>query len=136
MIQSTSNLNHQKSSLGVGFDMLMLNGMYQHGQMASQGMAATGSASSVAFGSAGRPAALALSAPPSSDGKNTSDSDPFMASLTVAPPPYVQMSDMGKKQKLLAEEQAVWEEYKRNGVQGHVGMEKLQTTPYSEGGRA
>ncbi|TYG85656.1 hypothetical protein ES288_A13G072600v1 [Gossypium darwinii] len=134
LIQSTSNLNHQKASLGGGFDMLMLDGMYQHGRMASQGMAATGSASSVAFGSAGRPAALALPAPPSSNGKNTSDSDPFMASLTVAPPPYVQMSDTGKKQKLLAEEQAMWEQYKRNGMQGHVGMEKLQASPYSQGG--
>ncbi|XVF01615.1 hypothetical protein REPUB_Repub04eG0103900 [Reevesia pubescens] len=67
LVQSTSNLNNQRATLGGGFDVLLLDGMYQQGQtmatMASSGYAATGSASSVAFGSAGRPATLALPAP-------------------------------------------------------------------------
>ncbi|XVE66503.1 hypothetical protein DITRI_Ditri08aG0084500 [Diplodiscus trichospermus] len=140
LVQSASNLNNQRATLGGGFDILLLDGMYQQGQtlaaMASSGYAATGSASSVAFGSAGRPAMLALPAPPSSDGKNmgSNGSDPFAASLAVAPPTYVQMSEMEKKQKLLVEEQAMWEQYKRDGMQGHVGMSKVQTYPYNQGG--
>ncbi|KAK6282250.1 hypothetical protein POUND7_016075 [Theobroma cacao] len=140
LVQSASNLNHQRTTLAGGLDMLLLDGMYQQGQtmaaMASAGYAATGSASSVAFSSAGRPAMLALPAPPSPDGKNTGTNggDPFAASLVVAPPSYVQMSDMEKKQKLLVEERAMWEQYKRNGMQGHIGMSNLQTFPYSQGG--
>ena len=140
LVQSASNLTNQRATLGGGFDVLLLDGMYQQGQtmaaMASSGYAVTGSASSVAFGSAGRPATLALPAPPSSDGKNTGSNggDPFGASLAVAPPSYVQMSDMEKKQKFLVEEQAMWEQYKRDGMQGHVGMSKVQTYPYNQGG--
>ncbi|XVE93072.1 hypothetical protein REPUB_Repub01dG0158600 [Reevesia pubescens] len=141
LVQSASNLTTQRATLGGGFDVLLLDGMYQQGQtmaaMASSGYAATGSASSVAFVSAGRPATLALPAPPSSEGKNTGSNggDPFAASLAVAPPSYVQMSDMEKKQKFLVEEQAMWEQYKRAGLQGHIEMSKLQTYPnYSQGG--
>ncbi|GMJ05565.1 Phosphatidylinositol binding clathrin assembly protein 5a [Hibiscus trionum] len=140
LIQSVSSLNIKKPELGGGFDKLLLDGMYQQGQTmaAMQSYAATGSASSVAFGSAGRPAMLALPAPPSSNGDvNNNGSmqvDPFAASLTVAPPSYVQMSDMEKKQKLLTEEQVMWEQYRRNGMQGNVGMSKVQTYPYNQGG--
>lgn len=143
LVQSTSNLTNQKPTLGGGFDTLLLDGMYQQGQtkaaMASSGYATTGSASSVAFGSAGRPAAmLALPAPPSTQDKNTGSNggvgDPFAASVVVAPPSYVQMSDMEKKQRFLVEEQAMWEQYKRNGMQGHVGISSVQTYPYSQGG--
>ncbi|KAE8706238.1 putative clathrin assembly protein [Hibiscus syriacus] len=141
LVQSVSSLNNRKAELGGGFDKLLLDGMYQKGQTmaAMQSCAATGSASSVAFGSAGRPAMLALPAPPSSNGcdKNNNGSmqvDPFAASLSVAPPPYVQMSDMEKKQKLLVEEQVMWEQYRRNGMQGHVGLSKVETYPYNQGG--
>ncbi|KAK8668845.1 hypothetical protein V6N13_106291 [Hibiscus sabdariffa] len=58
LVQLGSNLSHQKANLEGGFDVLKLNGMYQQDQtkkaMASQGAAATGSASSFAFGSADR----------------------------------------------------------------------------------
>ncbi|KAE8703107.1 putative clathrin assembly protein [Hibiscus syriacus] len=141
LVQSVSSLNNQKAELGGGFDKLLLDGMYQQGQTlaAMQSCAATGSASSVAFGSAGRPAMLALPAPPSSNsGDNNNNGsmqvDPFAASLAVAPPSYVQMSDMGKKQKLLLEEQVMWEQYRRNGMQGPVGLPKVQTYPYNQGG--
>lgn len=141
LVQSASNLNNQRPTLGGGFDQLLLDGMYQQGQtmanMVSSGYAATGSASSVAFGSAGRPATLALPAPPPSsvvDGKNNMGSsnvyDPFAASLAVAAPSYVQMSDMEKKQRFLVQEQMMWEQYQRDGRQGHVGMSKVQTYPY------
>ncbi|XWS39687.1 hypothetical protein CRYUN_Cryun18bG0076300 [Craigia yunnanensis] len=140
LVQSASNITNQRATLGGGLDVLLLDGMYQQGQtmaaMASSGYAATGSASSVAFGSAGRPAMLGLPTPQSSDGKNTRSSggDPFAASLAVAPPSYVQMSDMVKKQKFLMEEQAMWEQYKRDGMQGHVGMSNVQIYPYNLGG--
>ncbi|OMP06121.1 ENTH/ANTH/VHS superfamily protein [Corchorus capsularis] len=132
LVQSASNITNQRATLGGGFDMLMLDGMYQQGQtvaaMAQSGFAATGSASSVAFGSAGRPAMLALPAPPSSNGMGGNGGDPFAASLQVAPPPYVQMSDMEKKQRLLMEEQAMWEQYKRDGRQGHIATSAMQQT--------
>ncbi|OVA18875.1 AP180 N-terminal homology (ANTH) domain [Macleaya cordata] len=163
LVQSASNLNNQKATLGGGFDMLLLDGMYKQqaaamvANRAFSGGGGTGSASSVAFGLSGKPAApmLALPAPPvsssswsSTDNNNNNkarnnnnmnfnivSADPFAASLTVAPPLYVQMSDMEKKQKLLVEEQLMWQQYARDGMQGHLGMKKsLQANPYGMGG--
>ncbi|KAK8706562.1 hypothetical protein V6N13_050123 [Hibiscus sabdariffa] len=139
LVQAASSLSNQKAELGGGFDNLLLDGMYQQGQTmaAMQSCAATGSASSVAFGSAGRPALLALPAPPASNDDNTANGpmqvDPFAVSLAVAPPSYVQMSDMEKKQKLLVEEQVMWDQYRRNGMQGDVGMSTVQRHPYNQG---
>lgn len=137
LVQSSSHLSNQKASLPGGFDSLILDGMYQQGAMnqavASSGLVATGSASSVAFGSAGRPAMLALPAPPSADGGAASSSgntDPFAASLAIPPPPFVQMSEMEKKQRLLVEEQAMWQQYARDGRQGHAALSKVQPSPY------
>ncbi|KAA8536494.1 hypothetical protein F0562_028972 [Nyssa sinensis] len=141
LVQSASHLSNQKATLAGGFDTLMLDGMYKQGEtsaaMASSGYAATGSASSVAFGSAGRPAMLALPAPPTPDGgAPATGADPFAASLVVAPPPYVQMSEMEKKQRLLVEEQLMWQQYSRDGMQGQLGISKLQPNqyPYNMGG--
>ncbi|KAL2511878.1 putative clathrin assembly protein [Abeliophyllum distichum] len=114
LVQSASHLSNQKASLPGGFDSSMLDGMYQQGAIAqaaaSSRVIATGSASSVALCSTGRLAMLALPAPPPTGGvANTStDSDPFAASLAIAPPLYVQMSEMEKKQRLLLEEQLMW----------------------------
>ncbi|KAK9286182.1 hypothetical protein L1049_014565 [Liquidambar formosana] len=136
LVQSASNLSGQKVTLGGGFDKLLLDGMYQHGAMAGvNNGSANGSASSVALGSAGKPAMLALPAPPTSGGSATTTSaDPFAASLAVAPPAYVQMSEMEKKQKLLVEEQQMWQKYARDGMQGQLGIAKLQPNPYNMGG--
>ncbi|KAH7518803.1 putative clathrin assembly protein At1g03050 [Ziziphus jujuba] len=137
LVQSASGLQHQKAALGGGFDMLLLNGMYQHSTntsaMQAPGYGNSGSASSVALGSAGRPAMLALPAPPTSNnpGASTVQTDPFAASMAVAPPPYVQMSDMEKKQKLLLEEQMMWQQYARDGMQGQMGFSKLQQNNYN-----
>ncbi|XP_073065808.1 putative clathrin assembly protein At1g03050 [Primulina eburnea] len=131
LVQTASHLSNQKASLAGGFDTLMLDGMYQHGMTTqaavSSGYMATGSASSVAFGSAGKPAMLALPAPPVNNGGAAStNGDPFAASLAVAPPSYVQMSEMEKKQRLLVEEQVMWQHYARDGMQGLVGLGKMQ----------
>ncbi|CAN4110610.1 unnamed protein product [Withania somnifera] len=137
LVQSASHLSNQKPSLPGGFDTSMLNGMYQQGAVAQavacSGVVATGSASSVALGSAGRPAMLAFPAPPTAKGgANTAPpgTDPFAASLAIAPPAYVQMSEMEKKQRLLMEEQLMWQEYQKNVMQGHVGFAKAQANPY------
>lgn len=142
LIQSTSHLSNQNPSLPGGFDMMLLNGMYQQGAtthaMASSGFVTTGSASSVAFGSAGRPAMLALPAPPAADGSVAAimGADPFVASLPVPPPAFVQMSEMEKKQRMLVEEQLMWQQYARDGMHGQVGLTNMQpnTYPYNMGG--
>ncbi|KAJ0011159.1 hypothetical protein Pint_32893 [Pistacia integerrima] len=136
LVQSASNLSHQQASLGGDFDMLLLDGMYQQGTTAAAMVAspATGSSSSVALGSIGRPAMLALPATPSTTQGTKSNADPFEASDAVAPPPYVQMSDLEKKQKLLVEEQLMWQQYARDGMQGQLGMAKLQPNSWNMGG--
>ncbi|GMP39130.1 hypothetical protein CsSME_00010090 [Camellia sinensis var. sinensis] len=142
LVQSTSHLSNQNPSLPGGFDMMLLNGMYQQGAtthaMASSGFVTTGSASSVAFGSAGRPAMLALPAPPAADGSVAAitGADPFAASLPVPPPAFVQMSEMEKKQRMLVEEQLMWQQYARDGMHGQVGLTNMQpnTYPYNMGG--
>ncbi|KAF5444134.1 hypothetical protein F2P56_036636 [Juglans regia] len=143
LVQSRSNLSSQKTTLADGFDMLLLDGMYkQSATMAAMavgpGYGSSGSASSIALGSAGRPTMLALPAPPVIEGGSNSmtTSDPFAASLTVPPPAYVQMSEMERKQKLLVEEQLMWQQYARDGMQGQLGMAKMQHqyNPYNMGG--
>ncbi|KAK7363181.1 hypothetical protein VNO77_05312 [Canavalia gladiata] len=131
LVQSTSNLSNQKPSLGGGFDTLLLDGMYRQAatNAATQGLSygMNGSVSSVALGSAGRPAMLALPAPPiSGSGSSVAAADPFAASLAVAPPAYVQMSEMERKHRLLMEEQIMWQQYAMGGMQGHVALSKLQ----------
>ncbi|GLT87230.1 hypothetical protein SLE2022_053240 [Rubroshorea leprosula] len=136
LVQSASNLPNQKVAMAGGFDMLMLNGMYQQGaNVTTLGYGTTGSASSVALGSAGSPTILALPAPPTSETQVTATTivDPFAASLAVAPPSFVQISDMEKKQRLLVEEQMMWEQYKRDGLQGNLGLMKQQQYPCSRG---
>ncbi|RWR92810.1 ANTH domain-containing protein [Cinnamomum micranthum f. kanehirae] len=121
LVQSTSSLSNQKAALGGSFNKLLLDSMYTQ---AAPGVppSASGSASSMAF--VGRtPGFLALPAPPIAGGDG---GDPFAASLAIAPPSYVQMSDMEKKQQLLQEEQLVWQKYARDGMQG--------SNPYNTGG--
>lgn len=137
LVQSASHLSNQKVSLPGGFDTLILDGMYQQGAMnqavASSGLMATGSASSVALGSAGRPAMLALPAPPSADQGGASNTDPFAASLVVPPPAYVQMSEMEKKRNFLVQEQVMWQQYERDGRQGPAALAKANpnSNPYN-----
>ncbi|CAI9786202.1 unnamed protein product [Fraxinus pennsylvanica] len=135
LVLSASHFSNQKASLPWGFDSLMLDGMYQQGAIAqaaaSTSLIATGSASSVAIGSTGRPAVLALPAPPPTCGvaNMSTNSDPFAASRAIAPPLYVQMFEMEKKQRLL-EEQLMWQQYARDGLQGQVGLANPYQNPY------
>ncbi|XP_058089749.1 putative clathrin assembly protein At1g03050 [Magnolia sinica] len=134
LVQSASNLSNQKASFGGGFDMFSLDGMYQRGKTDAEmsGGQSSGSASSMAF-LGETPGRLAL--PPVPHGGAGDGGDPFQASLAIAPPAYVQMSDMEKKQQLLVEEQLLWQQYARDGMQGQLGFAKLQNSPYSPGGQ-
>ncbi|XP_058074396.1 putative clathrin assembly protein At2g25430 [Magnolia sinica] len=126
LVESASNLNKQKAALAGGFDPLLLNGMYDQGavrQHVSAQANTGGSASSVALPGPSKTPVLALPAP---DGTvQTVGQDPFAASLIVPPPPYVQMADMEKKQQLLTQEQLLWQQYARDGMQGQVGLAKI-----------
>uniref|UniRef100_A0A0D3G7V7 ENTH domain-containing protein n=1 Tax=Oryza barthii TaxID=65489 RepID=A0A0D3G7V7_9ORYZ len=66
---------------------------------------------------------LALPAPPGTSGAS---GDPFAASMAVAPPAYVQMSDMETKQHQLVEEQMVWQQYGKNGMSGQGALAMLE----------
>ncbi|KAL2942850.1 hypothetical protein RDABS01_031199 [Bienertia sinuspersici] len=142
LVQSASYLPHQKASLGGGFNTMLLDGMYQqattNAALAANQVGGSGSKSSVALGSVGNPKMLALPAPPTSSSSNNQASsvniDPFAASLGVAPPPYVQMSELQKKQQHLVEEQLMWQQYQKDGMQGHVALSKIQQRHANIGG--
>ncbi|KAI3903634.1 hypothetical protein MKW98_032288 [Papaver atlanticum] len=128
LVESASHLSNQQATFGGGFDMLVLDGMYQQSIMAPLSHATdnTGSASSVALRPVDPKQPVMLALPSSStpnEGSTTTGSpwvDPFAASTSVAPPSYVQMSEMERKQKLLVEEQLMWQQYGANGMQGHI----------------
>ncbi|KAL4183877.1 hypothetical protein AMTRI_Chr11g157270 [Amborella trichopoda] len=123
LVQSTTGgLQSHKPALGGGFDVLLLDGLYDQAAKTSS-IAYTGSASSMAGAGATGGQLLALPAPP---GAAYSTNDPFSASTSVAPPAYVQMWDMGKRQALLVQEQQLWQHYAMDGMQGQLGMAQLQ----------
>ncbi|KAI3715768.1 hypothetical protein L6452_22755 [Arctium lappa] len=124
LVETASQLSTQQPSLPGGFNTLILDGMYQQGatQAAARVNSNTGSASSVAFGST----------PPSANGSSPSG-DPFVTSLAIAPPSYVQMHDMEKKQRLLMEELMMWQQY-YNQVQVGLGNSYYNQYPYNMAG--
>nr|AQX44158.1 hypothetical protein [Apostasia odorata] len=117
LVESASNLAGQKPNMAGGLDMLLLDGMYSHGAVAAAAAGTGGSAGSASSLALAAPAMLALPAPPGA-GAVTSSSDPFAASAEIPPPAWVQMSEMEKKQHLLVEEQRMWQQYARDGMQG------------------
>ncbi|XP_071692746.1 putative clathrin assembly protein At2g25430 [Rutidosis leptorrhynchoides] len=131
LVESASNLEKQKAAMGGGLDPLLLNGMYDQGlvrQHVSTSQLTGGSASSVALPGKSATPVLALPAP---DGTvQAVGGDPFAASLSVPPPSYVQMADMEKKQHLLVQEQVVWQQYARNGMQGQSSLTKINNGGY------
>lgn len=128
LLESSSELSKPNGNvMAGGFDHLLLDSMYEQG-LDCQKLAASipsGSASSVAL--PGRPASafLALPAPVPQVGE-----DPFAASLPVPPPSYVQMADMRQKQQLLVQEQQIWYQYQRDGMQGYHSLLKFQNNGY------
>lgn len=135
LVESASNLSNQKNTMARGLDPLLLNGMYDQGavrQHVSAQLNTGGSASSVAVP---RPNATPVLALPAPDGTvQAVGQDPFAASLSVPPPSYVQMAEMEKKQRLLVQEQQLWLQYARDGLQGQVSLAKLRGHGYYNAG--
>ncbi|XP_047322747.1 putative clathrin assembly protein At2g25430 [Impatiens glandulifera] len=138
LVESASNLSNQKADLGGGLDPLMLNGMYDQGmvrQYNSVSQMNNGSASSVILpGPVGNSKTPVLALPAPDGTTEKVGQDPFAASLSFAPPSYVQMSDMEKKQQLLVQEQMVWDQYARNGMQGQGSLSRISGGGYQGGG--
>ena len=130
LVQSVSQFSNQKPSLPNGLDTFILDNMYQQGAMPHQVMPSSGSASSV-VGLGWGPHVLALPAPPQANNGFSTNYDPFAASLAIAPPSYVQMPEIEKKHQLLVEEQLMWQQYARDGMQGQVGLAKVQQQQHS-----
>ncbi|XP_009363999.2 LOW QUALITY PROTEIN: putative clathrin assembly protein At2g25430 [Pyrus x bretschneideri] len=129
LVETASNLSKQKADLAGGFDSLLLSGMYDQGAVkhhVSASQLSGGSASSVAMPGAGKSATPVLALPaPDGTVHAVGQQDPFAASLLVPPPSYVQMADMERKQHLLSQEQLLWQQYGRDGMQGQLGLAKI-----------
>lgn len=137
LVETASNLANQKAALGGGLDPLLLNGMYDQGmvrQHVSTANLSGGSASSVALPGPGKTTTPVLALPAPDGSVQPVNQDPFAASLTIPPPSYVQMADMEKKQHLLVQEQQVWNQYARDGMQGQSSLAKLNGAGYYPGG--
>ncbi|KAK2985728.1 hypothetical protein RJ640_000408 [Escallonia rubra] len=133
LVESASNLTKEKNALGGGLDPLLLNGMYDQGmvrQHVSTSQLSGGSASSVAMPGLGKGATPVLALPAPGRTVQAVGGDPFAASLTVPPPAYVQMADIEKKQQLLVQEQMVWQQYARDGMQGQTSLTKINNGGY------
>ncbi|KAI4344156.1 hypothetical protein L6164_011420 [Bauhinia variegata] len=129
LVETTSNLSKQKAALAGGFDPLLLNGMYDQGavrQHVSTSQLSGGSASSVALPGPSKSATPVLALPaPDGTVQPVGPQDPFAASLSVPPPSYVQIAEMEGKQHLLVQEQQLWQQYGRDGMQGQVALSKI-----------
>lgn len=133
LVESASHLSQQKAAMGGGLDPLLLNGMYDQGmvrQHTSTAQLSGGSASSVALPGPGASKTPVLALPAPDGSVQTVGQDPFAASLSIPPPSYVQMSDMEKKQQLLVQEQMVWQQYSRDGMQGQTSLSKINAGGY------
>ncbi|KAG6530456.1 hypothetical protein ZIOFF_012695 [Zingiber officinale] len=127
LVETASNLSKQKAAMGGGLDPLLLNGMYDQGLVKQQvnAQANGGSASSVALPVPGRGSAPVLALPAPDGSVQTIGQDPFAASLSIPPPSYVQMAEIEKKQQLLVQEQLVWQQYSKDGMQGQASLVRI-----------
>ncbi|MBA0821049.1 hypothetical protein Goarm_017929 [Gossypium armourianum] len=133
LVETASNLSRQKAALGGGLDPLLLNGMYDQGtvrQHVSTAQLSGGSASSVALPGPGKTTTQVLALPAPDGTVQNVNQDPFAASVCIPPPSYVQMADMEKKQTLLVQEQQVWQQYARDGMQGQASLAKINNPGY------
>ncbi|XP_073019990.1 probable clathrin assembly protein At4g32285 [Primulina eburnea] len=131
LVESASNLSKQKAAMGGELDPLLLNGMYDQGmvrQHVSTAQLSGGSASSVALPGTGTSKTPVLALPAPDGTVQAVGQDPFAASLSIPPPAYVQMSEMEKKQHMLLQEQMLWQQYSRDGMQGQTSLHKIGAT--------
>ncbi|KAI4375097.1 hypothetical protein MLD38_013007 [Melastoma candidum] len=133
LVETASHLSNQKAALGGGLDPLLLNGMYDQGMVRQHTNTAHlngGSASSVALPGPGKTNTPVLALPAPDGTVQTVKQDPFAASLSIPPPSYVQMADIEKKQHLLVQEQQLWQQYAREGMQGQASLAKISSAGY------
>ncbi|KAK9279537.1 hypothetical protein L1049_013216 [Liquidambar formosana] len=133
LVETASNLSKQKATMAGGLDPLLLNGMYDQGmvrQHMSTAQLSGGSASSVALPGPGKSSTPVLALPAPDGTVQTVGQDPFAASLSVPPPSYVQMADIEKKQQLVVQEQLLWQQYAREGMQGQASLAKIGGAGY------
>ncbi|KAJ0251875.1 clathrin assembly protein [Hirschfeldia incana] len=128
LVETASNLEHQKAAMGGGLDPLLLNGMYDQGavrQHVSTSELTGGSSSSVALPLPSKTNSHILALPAPDGTVQKVNQDPFAASLTIPPPSYVQMAEMDKKQYLLTQEQQLWQQYQQEGMRGQASLAKM-----------
>lgn len=132
LVETASNLARQKAALGGGFDPLLLNGMYDQGAVRQHvnTQANSGSASSVALPGPAKTTTQVLALPAPDGTVQNIGGDPFAASLSIPPPSYVQMDEIEKKQQLLMQEQQLWHQYSKDGMQGQASLSKLSGAYY------
>ncbi|XP_013600348.1 PREDICTED: probable clathrin assembly protein At4g32285 [Brassica oleracea var. oleracea] len=132
LVETASNLEHQKAAMGGGLDPLLLNGMYDQGavrQHVSTSELTGGSSSSVALPLPSKTNSHILALPVPDGTVQKVNQDPFAASLTIPPPSYVQMAEMDKKQYLLTQEQQLWQQYQQEGMRGQASLAKMSPAP-------
>ncbi|KAF8019002.1 hypothetical protein BT93_H3778 [Corymbia citriodora subsp. variegata] len=128
LVETASDSSKQKSALGGGLDPLLLNGMNDQGmvrQHVSTAQLTGGSASSVALPGLGKSATPVLALPAPHGTVQTVNQDPFVASLSIPPPSYVQMAEMEKKQHLVVQEQQLCQKYATEGMRGQATLAKI-----------
>ncbi|KAH0463946.1 hypothetical protein IEQ34_006732 [Dendrobium chrysotoxum] len=132
LVETASKLAEHKTTLGGGFDHLLLDGMYEHGAVRQHVSDHTsfGSVSSVALPGPEKTASAVLSLPAPDGTVQNIGGDPFAASLNIPPPSYVQMYDIAKKQQLLMQEQQLWQQYAQGGIPGQASLAKLNNAHY------
>lgn len=133
LVESASNLHGKKTELANRFDMLMLEGIFSQGTAPTEPRVG-GNASSVATIGLAAQGMLALPAPTGSSIRPSGLGDPFAASAAVAPPSWVDMSEMERKQRLFVEEQLMWQQYARDGMPGKLPVTGGGAYPYNWGG--
>ncbi|KAI0515861.1 hypothetical protein KFK09_008529 [Dendrobium nobile] len=121
LAETASNLAKNNTTLGGGFDHLLLNGLYDHGSVRWHESYHT---------SSGSVSSVALPGPEKTASVQNIGGDPFAASLSIPPPSYVQMCDMAKKQQLLMQEQQLWRQYTQGGIPGQASLAKLNNAHY------
>ncbi|PKU83497.1 putative clathrin assembly protein At2g25430 [Dendrobium catenatum] len=132
LAETASNLAKNNTTIGGGFDHLLLNGLYDHGAVRRHESEHTsfGSVSSVALPGPEKTASAVLSLPAPDGTVQNIGGDPFAASLSIPPPSYVQMCDIEKKQQLLMQEQQWWRQYTQGGIPDQASLAKLNNAHY------
>ncbi|KAF3778623.1 Clathrin coat assembly protein [Nymphaea thermarum] len=142
LLESASNMSKDINyKMANGFDAFLLDSLYDHALMYRDQhqnhynynpfLCSHGSESSMLMHTPSSLFSLPSSTHPptfsvqkvsnySNQSNYTLGPDPFAVSASVSPPPYVQMSDMAVKQKLMVQEQQLWMQYQNEIIRRHT----------------